>query len=227
MKRIRSLVAALLAVVLLCGVLAVPAGAAINRAAFEDEVYRLINRERYFDGKSNLVRIATLNTAARKRAEELAVKYDKDTRPGGDSWKTVLKGYSYVRAESNIASGKGKPEDVVAVWKNQKNGVAKNNYLGRYEHTGFGVYEAKDGTVYVVQIFATPSPTNPDAGFSGDGTDTDKTKIIKFVGSFRDLAVDFVDLIAQFAVDLIMSDVSLKNLILDYGWLAEFVLDLF
>jgi len=152
MKRIRIAISLLAAVALLAGVCALPVTAAVNTSGYAAEVLRLVNAERKKAGLAELAAgSASLNAAAKKRAEEAAVKFDHK-RPDGSSCFTVLKEYdiSYAAAGENIAAGYTTPAAVMEGWMNSPG--HKANILGDYEKLGVGVY-VKDGRVYWAQMF--------------------------------------------------------------------------
>jgi len=165
-KRILAILAAL---VLLSGVFAVPAGAAVT--GYAAEVARLTNLERANNGRTALATThGKLSAAAQKRAEEIALKYDPPHfRPDGSTWSTVLGEYgiSYRAAGENIAMGQKTPAAVVAAWMNSPG--HRSNILGlevNYNYIGVGVCEKADGTVCWVQLFLNDGTvlTNPGAG---------------------------------------------------------------
>ena len=151
MKQIRTIIALLAAVTLLAGIFVLPVAAA-DTTGYTAEVLRLVNAERKKAGLAVVgAGSAELNAAARKRAEEIAVKFDHQ-RPNGSGCFTVLGEYgvSSVASGENIAAGYGTPADVMGGWMNSSGHRA--NILGNYEQLGVGVY-VKNGTVYWAQLF--------------------------------------------------------------------------
>jgi uncharacterized protein YkwD len=152
LKRIRIFLSLLAAVALLAGLCAPPAAAAADTAGFPAEVLRLVNAERKRAGLAALAEgSASLNAAAQKRAQEIAVKFDHK-RPDGSTCFTVLADYGvpHVAGGENIAAGYATPAGAMDGWMNSPG--HKANILGDYESLGVGVY-VKDGRVYWSQMF--------------------------------------------------------------------------
>jgi uncharacterized protein YkwD len=151
MKRIRSAMAALIALALLCGAFALPA-AAIDTGAFAAEVLRLVNEER---AKAGLAALeggpASLEAAAGLRAREISVSFGH-SRPDGSSCFTALAehGVACAACGENIASGQATPAQVMAAWMGSPGHRA--NILGNYNRLGVGVYE-KNGRLHWAQMF--------------------------------------------------------------------------
>ena len=152
MKKVRIIISLLAILTLLAGVFALPAAAATDTTGYAAEVLRLVNAERKKAGLAQLgAGSSSLNAAARKRAEEIAVKFDHK-RPDGSGCFTVLGEYGVASVASgeNIAAGYGTPAAVVDGW--MKSPGHQANILGDYETLGVGVYE-KNGTLYWAQLF--------------------------------------------------------------------------
>jgi len=151
MKRIRSAMAALTALALLCGAFTLPAAAA-DTSAFAAEVLRLVNEER---GKAGLGGLsggpASLDAAANVRAQEISLSFSH-TRPDGRSCFTALaeQGVAYAACAENIASGQSTPAQVMAGWMNSPGHRA--NILGNYNRLSVGVCE-KNGRLHWAQMF--------------------------------------------------------------------------
>ena len=156
-RRILSLLAIL---ALLAGFFALPA-AAKDTAGYAAEVLRLVNAERAKAGLPALRGMASLSSAAQKRAQESATKFSH-TRPGGGSCFTVLGEYGIVYASGgeNIAYGQSSPADVMSAW--MKSSGHKANILGDYDKVGVGVYE-KNGRLYWAQLFIREGAGRPVA----------------------------------------------------------------
>jgi len=151
MKRIRSAMAALIALALLCGAFMLPAAAA-DTESFAAEVLRLVNEERAKAGLSKLSGgPASLDATAHLRAQEIAVSFSH-SRPNGSSCFTALaeQGVAYTACGENIASGQATPAQVMAGWMNSPGHRA--NILGNYNRLGVGVYE-KNGRLHWAQMF--------------------------------------------------------------------------
>jgi len=153
MKHIKIAISLLAVIALLAGVFALPAvAAAPDTTGYSAEVLRLVNAERKKAGLAALgAGSSSLNAAARKRAEEISVKFDH-RRPGGGSCFTVLGEYgvAYSAGGENIAAGYDSPAKVVEGWMNSPG--HKANILGDYEQLGVGVF-VKNNTVYWAQMF--------------------------------------------------------------------------
>jgi len=149
MKRLSSILAVFIAVVLLCGVLSAPAAA--DTSGWAAEVVRLVNAERAKAGLSALAADTALSAAAQQRAREITISF-QHTRPGGRAWHTVLgaHGVTYLRAGENIAYGQKTPADVMSGWMNSSGHRA--NILGDFTKLGVGVF-VKNGTVHWAQLF--------------------------------------------------------------------------
>ena len=112
---------------------------ASSNQAFIDEVVRLVNEERWNDGKPPLSGgYAALNLAADLRAEELLTVYSH-TRPDTTSWSTTLNLFSvaYNSAGENIAAGYSTPALVVHGWMNSE-GHRANILNPNYNYIGVG-----------------------------------------------------------------------------------------
>ena len=121
----------------------------INR---EEEVVRLVNKERTKAGLKALTTDATLQKAAAKRAQELTSLFSH-SRPDGTRCFTVLDQYhiSYMAAGENIAMGQTTPQEVMNGWMNSE-GHRANILSGNFTKIGVGVYKYK-GRLHWVQLF--------------------------------------------------------------------------
>ena len=163
MKSVRITIALLAAVTLLAGLFALHAAAAADTTGYAAEVLCLVNAERKKAGLAELrAGSASLNAAAKKRAEEIAVKFDHQ-RPNGSGCFTVLGEYGVASVASgeNIAVGYGTPAAVVDGWMNSSGHRA--NILGNYEQLGVGIFVSKNGTVYWAQMFIREGGAAPKA----------------------------------------------------------------
>ncbi|MDR2753256.1 MAG: CAP domain-containing protein [Oscillospiraceae bacterium] len=159
-KRIVSLV---LCAVLLTAALVLPASAATNTTGFAAEVLRLVNVERAAAGLPAVAgTIATLHSAAQKRAKEASVVWSH-TRPNGSDCFTVLEEVGlvqmthYIACGENLAYGQASPAQVVKGW--MLSADHRKNILGDYTHLGVGVFEKND-TLYWAQMFIKEPPTS-------------------------------------------------------------------
>ena len=130
-------------------------------AAYADEVFALVNREREQAGLPLLERSDTLDQAATTRAGECAslnslyVDGRAHTRPDGSRWFTVLgidRNYNY---GENSGQGKATAEAQMTSWM-ASDGHSDN--ILREDYTGIGIACAvsEQGTVFAVQIFYRP-----------------------------------------------------------------------
>lgn len=125
-------------------------------------VVQLTNAERSDLGESSLRRSATLDEAARMKAQHMANnEYFSHYAPDGTSpWYWFDKaGYSYAHAGENLAIHFTDSDEVVEAWMNSP--THRANIVGtQYTEIGVGTAKGKfDGydTVYVVQLFGTPA----------------------------------------------------------------------
>ena len=162
-KRVIPVLSLLLAMLMLIPAFAAPASAASNT----DEFVQLVNAER---AKHDLPALKTtnsgLNTAAKTRAAESAVKFDiiNHKRPDGAIWHTVLKENGvthYSTAGETLAAGYATPAEAFAAWMNSSKDSA--NILHKdFTHMGVGIYEGKfqlngedqDGFIVAVEFIA-------------------------------------------------------------------------
>jgi len=164
MKRILSALAIVTALVMLSGVFALPASAAINTDGFAKEVVRLVNIERAKPENGGLPPLSfgnkALNDAAMQRAKEITDVWSHQ-RPDDRSYDTVLAEYGIVPSSSgeNIAKGGVSPAQVVAGWMDSDG--HRENILGGVYHDGtplnfnwIGVAVCeKNGILYWAQLF--------------------------------------------------------------------------
>ena len=125
-------------------------------------VVQLTNAERADLGESTLRRNASLDEAARMKAQHMANnEYFSHYAPDGTSpWYWFDKaGYTYAHAGENLAIHFTDSDEVVEAWMNSP--THRANIAGsQYTETGVGTAKGKfDGydTVYVVQLFGTPA----------------------------------------------------------------------
>jgi len=158
MKRMLSVLSAIIALVLLSSAVILPAQAAVP-STYANEVLQLVNAERVKAGLPALdMSNAALNNAAKKRAEESSATVGlTHTRPDGTEAVTVLAEYglTYTAFAENLARGQTSPEDVmngVYGWMNSA-GHRANILNGDYTHIGIGIYESSTGELTWVQLF--------------------------------------------------------------------------
>ena len=172
----KKIIAVITAVVLL-GMLALPAAAALeapeiapHSAAFAAEVLRLTNVER---ARHRLPALSgangPLHSAAQRRAVELATSFSH-TRPNGTRWHTVLNEFNVgprTNSGENLGRGQTTPAQVVTGWMNSPGHRAI--LLGQFTHLGVGVHRNSAGVYHWAQLFindgSIPTPT-PAPGFN-------------------------------------------------------------
>jgi uncharacterized protein YkwD len=126
-------------------------------AAYEAEVFDLVNEAREEEGLPALKRDDTLDKAAAIRAEELSELFSH-TRPDGTGFYTVLgveKNYNY--AENGGSSGEN-PTDQMQGWmksKGHRTNILDLNEKG-YTKIGIGAFQAENGKMYWCQLFYRP-----------------------------------------------------------------------
>ncbi len=120
--------------------------------AYAKEVLQIVNQERAKAGLPALTTNSTLQSAANKRAQEIAKSFSH-TRPDGSSFYTVLKEYgvSYRSAGENIAYGQKSPQAVMEGWMNSS-GHRANILNKNFGKVGIGVYKV-NGVLYWTQVF--------------------------------------------------------------------------
>ena len=120
---------------------------------YENQVIDLVNAFREENGKAPLTLNTSLRDSARIRAKEIVEKFDH-VRPDGTTWFTVIT-FPYLTAGENIASGHRTPTDVMGAWMGSPDHRA-NILNDDFTVIGVGCYEAEDGRLYWVQLFAKP-----------------------------------------------------------------------
>jgi uncharacterized protein YkwD len=126
-------------------------------AAYEAEVFDLVNEAREEEGLPALEHDDTLDKAAAIRAEELSELFSH-TRPDGTGFYTVLgveKNYNY--AENGGSSGEN-PTDQMKGWmksEGHRTNILDLNEKG-YTKIGIGVFQADHGKMYWCQLFYRP-----------------------------------------------------------------------
>ncbi len=124
----------------------------VDYEQYEDEVIRLVNKERTARGLPKLKKRNDLVPLATTRAKEIVSKFDH-VRPDGRSSFTILRDnniqYSYVG--ENIAYGQDTPEYAMKCWMDSK-GHRENILSENFNGIGVGCYE-HNGTLYWVQLF--------------------------------------------------------------------------
>ena len=163
MKRLSSILAVFIAVVLLCGVLSAPAAA--DTSGWAAEVVRLVNAER---AKAGLPALGggngALHAAARQRALEISTNYNAShRRPDGRDFATILREYPvgpYTAWGENIAQGHATPAAVVSSWMSSP-GHRANILSANYSHLGVGVHQSANGRICWTLLFIRSGENSP------------------------------------------------------------------
>jgi len=189
-KRIKSVLAAVVALAVVLSVSMLPATALTSRAAVEGvnldmawEVLDIVNNERTENGLAPLTMDKGLMDAAEIRANEI-VSLFSHTRPDGTSCFTVLTSdYQYGSSGENIAAGQQSAADVMNSWMNSP-GHRANILKGDFQSIGIACVYVPESVYryHWVQLFHskvveaavrgnTPSggnaPTEPEQTFDG------------------------------------------------------------
>lgn len=126
-----------------------------TKSSYAEKVLKLVNKERAKAGRKALKLDASLNRAAKVRAEEITKVFSHD-RPDGSNCFSIMKemGISYHAVGENIAAGQPTPEEVVKSWMNS-DGHRANILSADFEKLGVG-YVKTDGIYkhYWVQLFS-------------------------------------------------------------------------
>lgn len=127
-------------------------------------VVELTNEERADESLKPLRRSATLDTAARMKAQHMAKnEYFSHYAPDGTSpWYWFdQSGYKYVHAGENLAIHFTDSSEVVDAWMDSpthRANIVNGNFTEIGVGTAKGTYQGYD-TVYVVQLFGAPAAT--------------------------------------------------------------------
>jgi uncharacterized protein YkwD len=126
-------------------------------AAYEAEVFDLVNEAREEEALPALKRDDTLDKAAAIRAEELSELFSH-TRPDGTGFYTVLgieKNYNYAETAARLVKT---PTDQMKGWMNSeghRTNILDLNEKG-YTKIGIGAFQADNGKMYWCQLFYRP-----------------------------------------------------------------------
>lgn len=134
----------------------IPEGAPLQ--SFEDEVVRLINRERTSRGLQALTVNWELARVARYKSQDMIDKnYFSHTSPTYGSPFTMMQnfGLRFSAAAENIAYGQRTAQEVVNAWMNSA-GHRANILSASYTQTGVGAAKKSNGTLYWTQMFMKP-----------------------------------------------------------------------
>ena len=122
---------------------------------FQQEVLRLVNKERAAEGLAAMVLDETLCNAAMVRAEEIT-KVFSHTRPDGRDCFSIFKelGIQYRAVGENIAAGQQTPASVMDSWMNSQ-GHRENIMSKEFNKLGVGYVKTTSGYgSYWVQVFS-------------------------------------------------------------------------
>jgi len=149
--------AAFLLAALLAALLAVPAAACrlpADAEALRHETLQRINHERSRAGLNALYPSPALNQAAQRHACDNAARNQMShTGSDGSRLRDRIRrvGYSFRRANENVAMGFNQPETVVSAWMHSPG--HRQNILDRGTvETGLGLARAGDGSMHWVMV---------------------------------------------------------------------------
>lgn len=126
--------------------------------SLEEEVIRLINKERTNRGLQALKTNWELSRVARYKSQDMINKnYFSHTSPTYGSPFTMMQsfGLKFSAAAENIAYGQRSAQEVVNAWMNSP-GHRANILSASYTHTGVGCAKKANGTLYWTQMFIKP-----------------------------------------------------------------------
>ena len=125
---------------------------------YEQEVARLVNKERVKRGLAPLKYNYDLGWVARLKSKDMVNKnYFSHTSPTyGSPFNMMEKhGIKFIAAGENIAKGQRTPAEVMNAWMNSPG--HRNNILSPiYKEIGVGVAQLKNGTYCWTQMFIKP-----------------------------------------------------------------------
>ncbi len=125
-------------------------------AAYEQEVFDLVNQIRAVNGLEPFVYNVTLAETARAHSQDMIDRnFFSHTNPDGEDPFDRMRdnGLSFSMAAENIAAGQRTPEEVVNSWMNSEGHRA--NILGGCEELGVGLALGGSYGYYWTQCFAT------------------------------------------------------------------------
>jgi uncharacterized protein YkwD len=124
----------------------------------EGRLLELANRERKARGLGALEWDDALAAAARwhsSRMAEAGFFSHEDPERGGLRKRLQAAGVKRAAIAENLHQSQGYPDPAAAAVRNWLRSEGhRRNLLGNYRLTGVGVWRARDGSVYVTQIFA-------------------------------------------------------------------------
>ncbi len=122
----------------------------------------MTNEEREAEALGDLTRSTRLDSAAKKKAEDMASQgyFAHDSPTGVTPWHWFSEvGYEYAYAGENLAVHFSESDDVVDAWMDSP-GHRANIMNGKYTEIGIGTAKGTykgSPTVFVVQLFGTPA----------------------------------------------------------------------
>ena len=134
-------------------------------AAYEQEVFDLVNQIREENGLEPFVYNETLAETARAHSQDMIDRnFFSHTNPDGEDPFDRMRdnGLSFSMAAENIAAGQRTPEEVVNSWMNSEGHRA--NILGGCEELGVGLALGGSYGYYWTQCFATCAEHKNDTG---------------------------------------------------------------
>ncbi|HHV51335.1 MAG TPA: SafA/ExsA family spore coat assembly protein [Clostridiales bacterium] len=137
-------------------VVSIPEAAPLK--TFEEEVIRLINKERTSRGLPALTTDWQLSRVARYKSQDMIDKnYFAHQSPTYGSPFDMMEafGLRFSAAAENIAYGQRTAAEVVNAWMNSP-GHRANILSKSYTHTGVGAAKKANGTLYWTQMFMKP-----------------------------------------------------------------------
>lgn len=126
--------------------------------AIEDEIVRLVNQQRGWNGLGPLAQDWQASRVARYKSEDMIAKnYFAHISPTYGSPFLMMEnfGLRFSAAAENIAYGQTSAKAVMDVWMNSAG--HKANILNKsFTHIGVGVAKKANGTLYFTQMFLKP-----------------------------------------------------------------------
>ena len=150
--------------VLLCGAVLLAVGCTTGRGPsdpkrteiLELRVHQLINQERVRRGLPALTRLEALDLEARHHSKAMATGRARFSHRGFDDRAARIRGVAAVSAVGENLSQSRHHADPAAAAVEQwlASRAHRRNLLGDYDLTGVGVARARDGSVFITQLFA-------------------------------------------------------------------------
>lgn len=135
-------------------------GVTSQTEGLELRVHRLTNEERAQRGLPPLRRSDALDDEARHHSRAMATGKARFSHRGFDGRAARIREATAVTAVGeNLSQSRGHDDPAakaVEQWLSSRG--HRRNLLGDYDLTGIGVAEARDGTVFITQLFANQPP---------------------------------------------------------------------